>query len=359
MNILKQLIQIPSRSGNEETIQQFILDNCKKHTSDTQRIGENVLVHIAGSDNTKALLFNAHVDTVSEGNLNQWDYPPFEGKIVGDTIFGLGASDEKATVAVFLELIAYYSEHTPPCDLWFMFVVNEEIDGSGSEEVLEWFSINRQSQYEYLAGILGEPTGLTEIELGHKANIFLKATTHGDSGHSSMPDKIKEHAVLKMYDVHKKLILLSDEWGEKYADTLLGKPSVGMFTTIQAGSSLNKFPDTCTATFDVRATPKLYDHIQDELKKISNCEWQFAEKPVPYGLTKETEEIVKIAKQVTGVKIVPSPWSNDMCFFTQKQIPALVFGPGERDVIHKPNEFCYLSKIHKAKELYKEIIKRF
>ena len=162
-----------------------------------------------------------------------------------------------------------YAKEKPPCDIFLMFVVREEIDGSGTKEVMQWFGSKFKNKYQFVAGILGEPTDLKTIEIGHKGNIFLKLTTHGDSGHGSRPDKIKQHAVLKMYQVSKMLEGLAKTWEVTYFDKILGKPTIGLMTTIQAGDikSPNKFADSCVATFDIRTTPKLHHKALGIIKK--------------------------------------------------------------------------------------------
>jgi len=56
------------------------------------RIGEGPLT----------LLYDAHVDTVRVTDQNEWQFPPFEGRIAEGAVHGRGAVDEKAAMAGFL-----------------------------------------------------------------------------------------------------------------------------------------------------------------------------------------------------------------------------------------------------------------
>ncbi len=363
INYLQKFIYIPSVSGGEKLIQRFIIKLIRNLGLYPILIGKNIVVSINGFSNKNALIFNAHVDTVPAGDLTQWKNDPFKATVVGDKVYGLGASDEKAAVVVLLMLAEKYAKEKPPCDIFLTFVVREEIDGSGTKEVMQWFGSKFKNKYQSVAGILGEPTDLKTIEIGHKGNIFLKLTTQGDSGHGSRPDKIKQHAIFKMYQAAKIVDELGKPWEKQYFDQVLGKPTIGLLTSIQAGDikSPNKFADSCVATFDVRTTPKLHEQalsiIKNKIRFLAKVETMYD--PVPYGFTDPKENIVKIIQSETKAKITVSDWSNDLCFFTQYGIPAAVFGPGTKSYMHKPNEYCLLSNIETCISYYQAIIRAY
>ncbi len=160
-------------------------------------------------------------------------------------------------------------DNKPKCDVWLTFVVSEETSGSGTKNFLTWFKKNYIKQYKDIAGVLLEPTGLESIEVGHRGNIFIKLKTLGDSGHGSQPQKIQNHAVFIMIKVLEKIQKLEKSWKKKYKHEFLGEPSIGIATSIQAGSveSPNKFPDSCVTTLDIRTTPKLNSVVLQELKE--------------------------------------------------------------------------------------------
>ena len=358
--ILQKLITINSVSGNEaeilEWIKQYLIDLSLKPF----KIEDNLIVLIKGKNSAKAIIFNTHLDTVTAGNKSLWKIAPFSGKQVDGKIYGLGASDEKGAITSLLLLAEKLVESQPECDVWLTFVSKEELDGSGTKTFLNWFSKNHLKMYTDVAGILGEPTGLTKIEIAHKGNIFLKVTTLGDSGHGSAPKKIKKHSVLEMYKFSQQIKKLGEQWKKKYSDKALGEPTIGLLTSIQSGdkNSPNKFPDTCDATFDIRTTPKLHYVAINEIKALNGeVMIDFMYPPASYGFTDPKGKIAQILQKVSKTKFDVSKGSNDLCFFTEAGIPAVVFGPGEVTAIHKPNEYCELGKIEKCVQLYQEVIK--
>lgn len=363
ITILQKLISIPSVSGQEKEIEQWIYDYLVSLKLHPEWVGPNVVVKISGKDSTKALIFNGHVDTVSPGEISTWQYGPWNPTIVDGKMYGLGTTDMKSGVAVILKLVEKYSLIQPDYDLWFCFVVREETDGSGTGEVMKWFAKHHQKKYKALAGVIGEATENKEIRIAHKGNIFLKVTTHGDTGHGSAPEKIKVHALSKMQKVAKDLNALVASWQKKYGDKLLGVPTVA-WTSVQGGdaTSPNKIADKCVATFDVRTTPQVHE------KALALIQKAFAHKkvtietmyhPLPYGYTSPEEHIVKLTQGITKAKISISKGSNDILFFTAAKIPAIVFGPGTLGQGHVVNEQVKIEDLEKCFEIYQKIIQNF
>ncbi len=362
-HIIDTLIGISSVSGNEANIAQFIFGYLKTLKASPVWVGQNVVICIPGVSRDAALIFNAHLDTVPPGDDKQWSSSPYKAVHKKGNVYGLGASDEKAAVAALLLLAQNFTKAQPACDVWLTFVVNEEVDGSGSAKVVDWFVKNHKTKYKKVAAVLGEPTDLAQIEIAHKGNIFLKVTTRGDSGHASQPINLKKHAVGKMVGVAQKMKALGDAWAKEYKDPILGSPTVGLFTSIVAGDSEhpNKFPDTCVATFDIRTTPRLHDQVMVQVTSVLKGLATVAtiSPPVPCGHTDRHESIVQLFRGVTHAPITCSFSSNDLAFFTAAGIPGVVFGPGEPRVMHQPNEYCSIKNIDACVGMYEKVIGAF
>lgn len=360
--LLTKLISIESVSGNERMILSFIKKELEKFGLHPFLVNGNLIVKIEGKKRNRALIFNAHVDTVPPGNANQWNNNALRGNEVGDKIFGLGSSDEKSTVAVLMALAEYLNSHKPDCDVWITFVVKEELDGSGTAMFVRWFTMYCQRTYDYVAVILGEPTGLEIIELGHKGNIFLKITTYGQSGHGSKPHEVKKHAVVKMLEVSKKIENLGKDWASKYKDPVLGIPTIGLLTSINAGNaqSPNKFPDSCVATFDIRSVPQMHEKAIREIKNVTNgCKVELVYPPAGCGYTTPHSMISQLVKKLSNAKFGTSDAASDLCFFTEAGIDGVIFGPGEKNTIHKPDEYCHVTKLFQCVEIYEDITEKF
>lgn len=362
IDLIKQLIQIPSVSGNEQQIQEFIFSWLKEVGLTPEWQGENVVARIPGKDERKALIFNAHVDTVSAGDVKAWSTDPFAGEVKNGKIFGLGASDEKGGVASMMLLAEHLVKEKPAVDVWLTFVVKEEVDGSGTRSFVKWWSQKKLGLNT--AAVLVEPTGLESVEIGHKGNVFIKLTVNGDSGHGSRPSEVNTHSVLTMAKVLLELEKLGQSW-TKYKDPVLGIPTIGVGTSIQAGdtSSPNKFADTCVSTIDIRTVPSMHNQVKELLEKCLAkypVTVEYLYEPCGFGITDRQDSLVKAVKQVLPeVSVEISPGATDQCFFTEAQIPAIVIGPGEKSCMHQPDEWCELDKIAQATKLYTQIVEEW
>ena len=65
--------------------------------------GGSLLITIKGQNNGPAAMFLGHLDVVPADDSALWKYPPFEGRIVGDTLWGRGTLDDKNAVIALLE----------------------------------------------------------------------------------------------------------------------------------------------------------------------------------------------------------------------------------------------------------------
>lgn len=359
--LLADLVKIESYSGQEDTLVSFIMDWTEQHGIKAEKQDSNVVIRFVGHS-PNALIFNAHMDTVASGNENLWSFPPVgvhAGVAKKGKLYGLGASDDKAAIASFLSLAVQLQKSPPPLDVFIVFVTSEETDGSGSQSFVHYFQNNHAANYQKIAAIIGEPTDLQAVEIGHRGNMFLQIITQGDSGHGSQPQNIKTHAVMENIIAIEKITMLGKSLSEKYSDPVLGKPSFCL-TGIQCDtSSPNTVSSRCWSTWDIRTTPKIHAKVVPLIQKTlgKNVEITQLGTPAPFGFTSPNTKIVKLIQYlVTDVKVTISPGSNDICAFTSAGIPAVAFGPGQKDTIHKPDEFVQLQKVIKAVDIYSQLI---
>ena len=388
--LVKDLIARKSYSGEEEDIRDFIQEQFKQNGVEAFVQDRNLLVHIEGSDRTKAFIFNSHMDTVPEGDI-PWKYGAWTPTIEGDRLIGLGASDMKAGMAASMLLAEQtVKQGKPPVDMWFTYVVNEEVDGSGTESFANWFAEQGyDKKYTDMAAIFTEPSNLKLIEHGHRGNYFLEVVAHGQSGHASTPGKLKGvSAVRKIINFADAFQLAATEWNEEFPNKYFNPAiTVGEMTSIRANikaveekdvdgkpvfdskgnriikvepSSANKFPDTCTAVFDLRTTPESHDLLGERVKKLGKklgVKVGDLYMPAPAGFTNPDEKIVTVSRQaVKGARVQTAHGSADLGFLSAKGIKGIIFGPGEKSQMHVTDEYCRPAQIPQAVEIYKTIV---
>lgn len=349
MNLLKNLIQIQSYSGGEAKIAQFILKFLHKNNIPGRIQNGNVISFIPGRNQTKALIISAHMDTI-QGEAAV--------RTKGGKVYGLGSSDDKGAIASILYLAKELE--TPPIDLWLTFVTKEETDGSGTEAFLKWYLASKYSKsYKIISAIIGEPTGLKTLEIGHRGNLFINLIVKGESGHSGKNYKATHLAISKALVALERIQKLNMR---KYTDKLLGAPGINITGISATSNSPNQIPGGCKISLDIRTTPAIEGKILKMLKSAVGPDVEVTEiaKSRSSGKTSPQSHIVKcFQRAIPAIPLQISLGATDLSQFTKIGIPTVVFGPGEKEVMHKPNEFVEVKKVVECAKIYKRIIEEY
>lgn len=361
MKLLQELVRIKSLSGQEGKLAYFIVEYLAKKGIRAQKEDGNVIIHTRGTNPHKALIFNAHMDTVKT-ELTDWIHPPFgkgAGVISDGKLYGLGASDDKGAIAAMIILICCQTK-PPPLDLWFTFVTEEETDGTGTEKFLKWFKKGKYiNSYKKISAIIGEPTDLKQVEIGHRGNIFLKLKTSGISGHAALKYDKGQLAIDRTREVLDRLELKFQKWGIKYRHDTLGFPGMNITSIRTEEGSVNSIPKVCEAVLDIRTTPTLHEKLIAMIGKAVGPGIGISEigagKPPAY-ISGKSSLVKTILNAEPGLKSGISLGTTDMSQFVQAGIEAVVLGPGEKSVIHKANEYIEIAKAAGCVKIYERII---
>ena len=141
---LQTLIKQPSISAKNEGIEEcavLVAKMLKKAgvSSEILRLNKIAAPLVFGeikskSNPSKTLLFYNHYDVQPVEPLEEWNDPPFSGKIIGNKIFGRGASDDKGELITRIKAVeSYVKEYKDvPCNIKFCIEGEEE---NGSENI--------------------------------------------------------------------------------------------------------------------------------------------------------------------------------------------------------------------------------
>lgn len=356
--ILSELTAILSESGNEKAIADYIEAWLGTHTShQTMRVGDNVLVYIPGKNQAKCLIFNGHTDTVKIGDRENWQTDPLKLTEKDGKLYGLGTSDMKGAVAAMMEMTANYSSKKPVCDIYCMFVVEEETTGNGTNDALNYLQPHLK-KYEDVAAIVGESTALNAV-LGHRGNAFVRATFQGQGGHASRPPELTSQAIHKALAFTESIKKQQETWSKKYTDPLLGSVNITS-TGLEAGTgAMNQIPTSATVILDVRTVPTLHARLKEELTAWGDAYGAKIEiiNPYPVGFCDPHEKIAQVVMQLARQKDVQvTQGATDQQFFTRANIPAVICGPGEKPTIHAPNEYVKKDLLESCAARYAAIV---
>jgi succinyl-diaminopimelate desuccinylase len=155
---------------------------------------------------------------------------------------------------------------------------------------------------------------------------------------------------------------------ETQSDPLLGYPTLNV-GTISGGMNINSIPDHAEFTIDIRSTTKV-DHskILNKLTREIGDETVIEKlvdlKPV---FTSENDPFVQIVYDVCKVERMRNGFPKALPYLTDGSVlqkfyndaPTVILGPGQPEMAHQTDEFCYINKLEYAVDIYKNIISKW
>lgn len=358
---LRRLINFKSYPGKEKPILEYIRTQLERNDIQPFFQKDNLIVKLAGKDQSRAFIFNGHVDIVDASDISKWKHNPWAGEVVNGRIYGRGVSDMKGGILAMMETAKSLKRKDKiPTDVFFAFVVKEETDGQGTKQFAAWLkSAGYTKKYRELTAVFAEPTSLDMIQYGHRGNFFIRAEMAGFSGHSSRPYDINPHAIIQMSKFIGDLERENLRWRRKFIESEFTPPTITP-TSIKAKSeSPNKTAVSCLAVFDLRTIPGYHNEAfkrVEELAKRRGIRLSLIHPPSPIGYTKPNAKIVKIFQGIIpGIKTTVNDASNDLGFFTNIGIDGVIFGPGEISQAHRTDESADIKQVTAAPEIFEKV----
>lgn len=367
IELTRRLIQIPTENppGNEEKAALFLKPILLKmgfrvQTRLSPKGRWNIVAERRWGKAGRRLIFNGHLDVVPAGNLSQWKYPPFQGKVIKGRISGRGASDMKGGIASFLHGLSMIDRaqlRFGHGSLILHLVSDEESHGHQGMDFL-----TRKRTIKGDATIVGEPTNL-DVVIAHKGALWFRITAFGKSAHGSRPYS-GINAIEKMIHLIDRLKVIPME--KEHA--LLGKPTINI-GSIRGGTKINMVPDQCQIEVDRRLLPdekkeEVLREIKEAFESLQSqdpfLQYQVEEIDCAESLeTHPDEEIVRVAleaaQEVRGERPSVRGFSGftDGRFYVNRfHIPTLIFGPGGTDQSHTTNESVEVDALVQAAKIY-------
>ena len=347
--------------GNEAPAARYIGELLDAHGFKVEYsvYGENRLHIVAEkglNSSCSPIILSGHLDTVPAG-AGKWDDDPFIASIKGDRLYGRGSSDMKSGIAaMIIASISAFEDSRPVAGLRLIFTSAEENGCQGCRQMIQSYrDLGRASGI-----IVGEPTGNIPA-IGHKGALYLKAVTSGKTAHSSMPH-LGDNAIYKAARAITKIENLKFTV-EK--DPLLGFPTMNV-GKISGGLNINSVPEHTEFTIDIRSTRYLdhigfLDHLREELGPETSLEKLVDLGPVYSSANNPfIQTVYKVCMEfgISPENPQSMPYVTDGSVLQPfyKGVPTIILGPGQPEMAHKMNEFCYISRLQEAVDIYKKII---
>ena len=289
----------------------------------------------------QGLLINGHIDVV-EGFDSQ-----FTPHIEKNLLYGRGTYDMKGSVAAQLVLLRKLANKQQRPPVGMMIVTDEEIGGMDGTKKL----VQRGFGGEFC--IAGEPTRL-QVETRHKGTLIVKIVMYGSSSHGSRPwqgDNALEKLMRRYYKFKDEFELAS----RKHKWHVSVNP-----TSCNCESPINVTPSKAEMVIDIRTTEdctnkrvlSLLEKHGLKNKIIENGSMLYNDRK-----NKHIKGLKRIAEKHLGrrVKYIKGCGGSDLRFFSEKNMPAVNFGPLGKGH-HKHNEYVCIDSLGQYYDILKEFV---
>jgi len=348
VSLTADLINFPSESRNEQAIADAIAAQLVQFDHLEVLRDGNTVVARTNLGRAERVVIAGHIDTVpSSGNDVAIHVKPGEKapvadvdgsfEVTEDRIYGLGACDMKAGVAIALHLAATIKN--PSRDVTWVFYDCEEIEAihNGLKRVVE----NHPEWLEASFAVLMEPSN-GGVEAGCQGTMRIEISTTGRRAHTarSWMGSNAIHAtaeILNRLNNYSAARVVID--GLEYRE---GLQAVG----ISGGVAGNVVPDFAKVTINHRFAPN---------RSAADAERHLRE--VFEGFDLEVVDVVEGALpglerpaardfvQAVGAEPKPKFGWTDVARFSRLGIAAVNFGPANAIYAHAPNEFVPVEQI--------------
>ncbi|XKE44781.1 ArgE/DapE family deacylase [Halomonas organivorans] len=389
---LVSLIRIPSVTGQEDAAVSHIANWLQRFDAEiaywndgiaslqrdprypgheVERAWAPVVVGVLrGEQPGPSVLLTGHVDVVPPGDYDHWHDEPFSGVARGDRIFGCGASDMKAGLVAAMAAFEAFAEsgRNFPGRLIFAAVPAEEDSGLGTLAAI-------RGGWHADAAIIPEPTlgaeGVPQLVIAHAGAMSLRIRITGKSAHASrrlqgesaldhfltVYHAIREHErALNAVVPHPLMArhplpyainvgtIQGGLWSSSVMDSLEAQVRVGVALgeTLQEAEARFR-RSIMTAIGD---DPWLREHppeIHLLASGFGSAEIR-EDHPLVTSLAEATEEEFRQPAPIAGM-----PYGCDMAGWVRLAgVPTVVYGPGEIELAHAPNESVSLEATYRV-----------
>jgi len=339
LNLLKNLIETPSFSGEEHGTAKLIELWCKHHKIDFKTDKNNIWAQNKYFDNSKkTILLNSHHDTVKPNKA--YTKNPFKAEVSNGKLYGLGSNDAGGCLVSLLACFTYFY-NKQNLDYNIVYVASAEEESSGKNGLNSMLKVIPPIDF----AIIGEPT-LMQLAIAEKGLLVLDCEASGTPGHAA--HGTGDNSIYKALNDIK--------WIENYQfpklSETLGKVKMTV-TQIEAGKQHNVIPAKCNFVVDIRVTDaysnkEVLDIVSEKLdSKVKARSLNLN----PSSISKDHPVVlagIKLGRETYG-----SPTLSDQSVLS---CPSLKLGPGDSLRSHTADEFIYIQEIEEGIALYIKIL---
>jgi acetylornithine deacetylase/succinyl-diaminopimelate desuccinylase len=372
-DLLVSLVKAPSHPGiprQEEAVVQELSRylqsrGIKPEIKEVKEGRPNLLASVGGQHPGPHLLLCGHTDTVPPNVQNPEG--AFSAVEKDGRLYGRGTADMKGALAAMACALAALEKAGEPAagKATFAAVIDEEMESLGAEDLI-------RGGFKADGAVIGEPTS-NRIAIGHKGLEWLQIDFEGRAAHGGTPQAGINAISAAAHFAHLVEEVLVPAF-EKRRDPLLGLPVINL-GTIAGGDQPSTVAAHCRIKLDRRwvsteTIEMVFEDLEGLLRRVREARPGLKTKisRMPGGmatmlhgpLTVSPDDAVVRAAEASLVDLglpagpltVFPAWTDAALISKEGKIPSIVWGPGELEYAHSPEESIKLDQVFKASRLY-------
>ena len=367
IELLQNLLKIKSISPRDMGCFDLIEKELKELGFDCKRINylnvENLYATIG--DSKKLFCFLGHTDVVPTGPEEKWKYPPFSATIDGDTLYGRGTADMKASVAAFIESAKEFINSSEKLKFKLGILLTSNEEGTSKDGFIDKIVEDMIGNDEIIDFCLvGEPTSSEKVadcaRIGRRGSLggFLKI--FGKQGHIAYPEKVVNPIFLTGDLISKLNNKVWDDGNDAF------DPTSFQISNINSGTGAhNVVPGELQLIFNFRFSTESseeslkseFESILDELDLNYDLAWDLNGNPY-YTKDSFFKDIVSDSvKEITGYTpdLNAKGGTSDGRFIAKMNTQIIELGPVNKS-IHQIDEHVKISELWTLKDIYTKIL---
>ena len=407
---LRDIVKFPGESCDEKAHIDRIAEEMRK--LDFDKVEIDLQGNVLGDMGTgKTLIgYDAHIDTVGIGNIDNWEFDPYEGFESETEIGGRGTSDQCGGI-VSAVYGAKIMKDLGLLDDTYRVVVTGTVQEEDCDGLCWQYIINEDGvKPEFVVST--EPTD-GGIYRGQRGRMEIRVDVKGVSCHGSAPER-GDNAIYKMADILQEIRALNEndadektsikglvkmldekynpEWKEA---RFLGQGTVTVSQIFYTSPSRCAVADSCAVSLDRRMTAgETWESCLDEIRGLPSvqkygddvevsmynydrpsytgcvypieCYFPTWVIPEDHKVTKALEAAYKglygdkrLGNEETAPSRINRPLTDKWTFSTngvsimgRNGIPCIGFGPGAEAQAHAPNEKTWKDDLVRCAAVY-------
>lgn len=347
VQLLRDLVAIPSVSGDEEAVAQFAEETARAAGLDVARDASGVKVEVRGKRPGATLALVSHLDVVPPGD--GWTRDPFTPALENGRLYGRGSGDAKASVAAMLTAAQDVARRGGPPAGRLLVILghSEETRNTSMPQALA-------SAGEIAAAVVGEPTNL-DIAVAQRGLMMVDLVARGEQRHAGYADPAggSDGFINATQVLARDLVALREIARDRRHPTL-GFPTITP-TMLEAGVGRNVTPPIARAVLDVRSTPTWpHSDLADALRQALESDVVVTSDRLVPCETPAGSSLLAAAQRVRPeAKTFGSPTCSDWVFLRDRD--AIKCGPGTSRNSHTPDEWVLVDEVGAARSFYAQL----